>query len=118
MASGLTASPRVKHAAALAFREFVPRQQHRRLLTWTAAPYAFLYVVPYLFMAYLVRRRDTHLVRILLLPTVIATAIRCTWGYTVGNPWCTFYEWDRGKVRVILWLKCIVLLYPKAFWQL
>lgn len=92
----VTAPRRLQHAAFLAFREFVPAQQSRRLLTWKTGPQAFLYLVPYFFMAYLARRRDTHLMRVLLLPTIVAMAVRCTWSFTIGNPYFAFFEWDRG----------------------
>ncbi|KAJ3004494.1 hypothetical protein NUW54_g4789 [Trametes sanguinea] len=90
---------RVSYAAGLAFREFIPRQQDREPLTWTNAPNAFLYLIPYFFLAYLVRRQGTHLMRLLLLPTVIAMTLRCTFRYTKDDPSLVWYEWNRGTLR-------------------
>ena len=89
---------RVYHAAFLAFREFVPRTEDREELTWRNVPQAMLFLVPYLFMAYLVRRRDTHLMRVLLLPTLIAMTARCTFRYQWKDPRFRWYEWDRGDI--------------------
>ena len=86
------------YAAYLAFRQFVPRTEDREGLTWQNVPRALLFVLPYLFMAYLVRRRDTHLMRVLLLPTVVAMAIWCTFRYQWKDPYYRWYEWNRGSV--------------------
>ncbi|KAH9908249.1 uncharacterized protein BXZ73DRAFT_37838, partial [Epithele typhae] len=101
------------YAVKLASREFVPRQEDRRIVTWTNFPQVFSYCIPYFFMAYLVRRRDTRLLRILLLPLVVAMAVRCTWGYTFANPRLRWYEWDRGIIALVCIAKAIDFAWAK-----
>lgn len=92
-------SDRVQDAILLFYRELVPRIEDREVLTWKTLPQAFLYLVPFFFMAYLVRRRETHLIRLLLLPTVLATTVWCTFGYKSLDPRMAWYEWVRGKPK-------------------
>ena len=99
-AYGLERSHRVQHAVALALRELVPRLEDRDVLTWRNLPLAFLYLPPFLFMAYLVRRKETHLMRLLLLPTVLTTTVWCTFRYKHEDPRMGWYEWDRGALFV------------------
>ncbi|OSD01670.1 hypothetical protein PYCCODRAFT_1452719 [Trametes coccinea BRFM310] len=99
--------PSVSYAAGLAFREFIPRQQDREPLTWTNAPNAFLYLIPYFFLAYLVRRQGTYLMRLLLLPTVIAMTLRCTFRYIKDDPSLLWYEWNRGLLAMFVIAKSI-----------
>ena len=80
-----------------AFRELIPAPQQRQLLTWKTAPYAFGYLFPVAFLAYLSRRRDTRLIRILLLPTTIVMCLRGTYAYDWFEPDYFFYTWCRGS---------------------
>lgn len=93
----LTGGPvRISFALQRAFQEIVPPPHHREPLTWREAPITISFLVPYLFMGYLVRREGTHLIRLLLLPTIVAMALRCTFGfYVLGEGWASF-EWGRG----------------------
>ncbi|EMD38566.1 hypothetical protein CERSUDRAFT_113744 [Gelatoporia subvermispora B] len=79
-----------------AFRQFIPDQRNREPLTWGTVPNAFIYMLPYLFMAYLARRADTYPIRLLFLPTVIATTIRCTFQYSIESPELAHLDWVRG----------------------
>ncbi|TBU66006.1 hypothetical protein BD310DRAFT_943492 [Dichomitus squalens] len=58
-------------------------------------------------MAYLVRRRDTRLMRVLLLPTVIAMTVRCTFRYQWKDIRFKWFEWDRGLVGLVVIAKSI-----------
>ncbi|KAI8998788.1 hypothetical protein BD414DRAFT_476099 [Trametes punicea] len=97
----------VSYATVLAFREFVPHQTDREQLTWSNLPAAFLYLIPYFFMAYLVRRQGTHLMRLLLLPTVVAMALRCTFRYKNDDPRMAWDEWNRGLLAMFVIAKSI-----------
>ncbi|KAI1787882.1 hypothetical protein LXA43DRAFT_975059 [Ganoderma leucocontextum] len=58
-------------------------------------------------MAYLVRRRDTHLMRVLLLPTVIAMTVRCTFRYQWKDTYYRWYEWNRGLMGLVVIAKSV-----------
>lgn len=77
-------------------RDLVPLPENRERLTWSTLPNAFAYIIPLLFMGYLTRRRDTKLIRLLLLPTVIFTALKGTYGYGGHDPRYNFFTWVRG----------------------
>ncbi|CAL1711196.1 unnamed protein product [Somion occarium] len=79
-----------------AFRELVPEPPKRYPLTWKTAPYAYAYLLPLLFMAYLSQRRDTQIIRLLLLPTCLVMAIRGTYAYDWFEPDYYFFTWLRG----------------------
>ncbi|KAI0361931.1 hypothetical protein OH77DRAFT_1416119 [Trametes cingulata] len=100
-------------AAVLAFREFIPPWKDREQLTWARLPQAFLYLIPYFFMAYLVRRQGTHLMRLLLLPTVIAMALRCTFRYKNEDPRMAWYEWNRGLLALFVIAKSIDFAFAR-----
>ncbi|OBZ75654.1 hypothetical protein A0H81_04478 [Grifola frondosa] len=86
----------IYYAATRAFHEFVPPPANQELLTWKTAPNALAFLIPYFFMAYLVRRKNTRLIRMLLLPTLIAMALRCTYRYRCEDPRFGWFDWDRG----------------------
>lgn len=81
--------------------ELVPDPSEKKPLTWATAPAAFGYLVPFLFMAYLSRRRDTQLIRLLLLPTIIFSAIRGTYAYGWSEPELAFAMWLRGMLDLL-----------------
>ncbi|KAI0070015.1 hypothetical protein K474DRAFT_1713707 [Panus rudis PR-1116 ss-1] len=92
----LTLRDELKLAFQRALQEIIPDPPNRIPLTWRTAPHSFAYVVPLLFMAYLSRRRDTQIMRLLLLPTTIFLAVRGTFAYDAFNPDYYFYTWVRG----------------------
>ncbi len=77
-------------------RELVPTPQNRVLLTWATAPYAFGYVLPFLFIGFLSRRKDTYLIRLSLLPVILVLTIRGTFVYGGTDDVYSFYTWLRG----------------------
>ena len=64
-----------------AFRALVPLPQHRTPWAWSNAYWAVLPLVPLLFMAYLVRRKDTFVMRLLLLPATVCLLLHSAHGY-------------------------------------
>ncbi|KAI0700291.1 hypothetical protein BC835DRAFT_1328180 [Cytidiella melzeri] len=76
--------------------EFIPPPHSRKPITWRDVPNAFAYVLLYGLMAYLARRRDTQIARLLLLPSIIYLAIRGTFYYDFTNSEYIFHDWCRG----------------------
>ncbi|KAI0781096.1 hypothetical protein BD413DRAFT_600538 [Trametes elegans] len=99
--------------ATTIFREFIPRWEDRVQITWYNAPQAVLHALPYFFMAYLVRRPDTQLMRLLLLPTVIGMTLRCTYGYKFDDPRWFWYEWERGILGLFVIAKSTDFAFAK-----
>ncbi|KIP09389.1 hypothetical protein PHLGIDRAFT_22992 [Phlebiopsis gigantea 11061_1 CR5-6] len=85
----------------------VPDPQLRQPLTWSNVPSAFAYQVPHFFMAYLARRRDTQPIRLLLLPTVLAMAIRGTYYYDWFEPKYYFFTWVRALLGITVAVQSI-----------
>ncbi|KAL6309328.1 hypothetical protein BKA93DRAFT_759611 [Sparassis latifolia] len=85
-----------------AFRTIVPALQDRESLTLRTLPNAHLYWIPYLFLAYLVRRENTHLLRILLFPIVVLTTIACTYHYRCDSDAFLIWEFQRGLCPFIV----------------
>ena len=54
-----------------AYRTLVPEQKDRIPMSPEAAAFALITALPILFMAYLARRPDTYLIRLLLIPLTI-----------------------------------------------
>lgn len=50
-------------------------------------------------IAYLARRRDIYLIRLLLVPVMLTLAIHCVFGYTVEGPVEGMNERPLGKSR-------------------
>ena len=82
--------------------DFMPPPEHQKRITWRDVPNAFAYVLVYSFMAYLVRRRNTQVARLLLLPDMIYLVIRGTFYYDFYHPDYIFHNWCRGKTQVVL----------------
>lgn len=57
-------------------------------------------MVPLILMSYLVRRPNTLLIRILLLPVVLLTAIRSCYGYMWTDPRFNVYNWGEGTFLI------------------
>jgi hypothetical protein len=53
-------------------------------------------------MSYLVRRPDTHLIRLLLLPTLITTALYSSYGYVWLEPRHNVYNWGAASFSFVL----------------
>ena len=90
------------NSLSLAFRralfDLAPGASYRRPLTWSNVPKAFAYFGPFVFMAYLVRRRDTRLIRLLMLPTVVVMVIHGTFAYSWFRGEYYLFTWARGEL--------------------
>lgn len=76
-----------------AFRTLIPAPHDRVPLTLSTAPYACAYFIPFIFLCYLVRRPDTRVIRILLLPLLITTSLQGAFGYVWTDPRLNVYNW-------------------------
>ncbi|KAF8272193.1 hypothetical protein EI94DRAFT_1769939 [Lactarius quietus] len=88
--------------SAKAFQAFVPPHRLRIPRTWHTAPYTLLPFVPYSFMSYLVRRPDTHLIRLLVLPTLITTSLHSSYGYVWLDPRYNVFNWAVALFSFVL----------------
>lgn len=48
-------------------------------------------------MAYLVRRPNTYLIRLLVLPSLVVTTLRACFGYMWMDPRLNVYNWAEGE---------------------
>ena len=88
---------RLYFAIHQAFRVMVPFPHDRIPWTTQTLPYAIAPFIPFFFMAYLVRRRDTFLIRLLLLPSIIAISVRVAYGYYWTDPRLNVYNWGQSR---------------------
>ncbi|KAI0937158.1 hypothetical protein AcV5_005122 [Taiwanofungus camphoratus] len=88
------------HVVHRAFRKLAPLPQDCELLTVQTLPDAFIYIIPYLLMSYLARRKNTQLLRLFLLPVVIVMAIHCAYRYKSQNT--EHYITDRDRCMLAL----------------
>ncbi|OCH95577.1 hypothetical protein OBBRIDRAFT_767390 [Obba rivulosa] len=100
-------------AAYRAYRQFIPESRDREPLTWHTVPNAFMYMLPYLFLAYLARRANTHPIRLLFLPTVIATTLRCTFQYHIETPELAHLNWVRGLAALLTIAKALDFAFAR-----
>ena len=80
----------------------MPTHQDRIPITWQTAPFTLLQFIPYTFMSYLGRRPDTHLIRLLVLPTLITTALYSSYGYVWLDPRHNVYNWGAASFSFVL----------------
>lgn len=97
-----------------AFRTFVPPQQDRIPITWQTAPFTLLQFIPFSVMSYLVRRPDTHLIRLLLLPALITAALHSSYGFVWNDPRHNVYHWGMSSFSFVLMGKGIDLALAKT----
>ena len=105
---------RLAWSSTRAFRTFVPSHQDRIPITWHTAPLTLLQFIPFSFMSYLVRRPDTHLIRLLLLPTLITTALHTSYGYVWIDPKYNVYNWGVSSFSFVLMGKGIELALART----
>ncbi|VDB91438.1 unnamed protein product [Peniophora sp. CBMAI 1063] len=92
-------------------RTLVPYPEDRIPLTLANAPYTTIQFIPFLTMAYLARRPNTYILRLLLLPILIVTALRAAFGYVWTDPRLNVYNWGAA-------LYCLVLIGKGLDWAL
>jgi hypothetical protein len=75
----------------------IPDLQDRIPITWSTIPYQLACYIPFIFLAYLARRPDTHLIRLLLLPSVLCGIVASAYRYVWIVPALNVYNWGQSK---------------------
>ncbi|KII90963.1 hypothetical protein PLICRDRAFT_39539 [Plicaturopsis crispa FD-325 SS-3] len=79
-----------------AFRVLIPEPQDRHPIGSLEAVASHLLAFGlFLFMCYLARRPDTHLIRLLLLPAVIVAGLHACFGFYWSDPTLNCYNWGQ-----------------------
>ncbi|KAJ6605687.1 hypothetical protein B0H10DRAFT_2076689 [Mycena sp. CBHHK59/15] len=99
--------------ATRAFRTFVPEPRHRIPLTWSTAPTVLASYLPFVFLAYLARRPGTYYIRLLLLPTVIASALTAGFRYVWTIPELNVYNWGQALLAEVVIGKALEYTFTK-----
>ncbi|KAI9510608.1 hypothetical protein F5148DRAFT_555965 [Russula earlei] len=94
--------PEVAPWGTRAFRTFLPPPQDRIPITWQTAPFTLLQLVPFSFLSYLGRRPDTHLIRLLLLPTLVYSSLHSSYGYVWPEPRHNVFNWGAASFSLVL----------------
>ncbi|KAF9781677.1 hypothetical protein BJ322DRAFT_1213017 [Thelephora terrestris] len=81
-----------------AFRIIVPLPHHRTPWAWNNAYWAIVPFIPLGVMAYLVRRRDTFVMRLLLLPATICLLVHSAHGFYWSDPLVETRNWSQRFV--------------------
>ena len=87
-----------------AFRKLGLLSEDRPVMSLEKMPYAMTFFVPYFIMAYLARRDGTYLMRLLLLPVVVAMTLHCAFGY----------KWEAQDEKTV---GCAHRECPCSFWS-
>ena len=91
---------RLSYGALKAFRTVVPIEEHRIPLTLQNGIYPVLCYIPFIFLAYLARRPDTYIIRLLWLPTVITAILVSAYRFQWVSPELNVYNWGQRKLLV------------------
>ncbi|KAF9565753.1 hypothetical protein CPC08DRAFT_704454 [Agrocybe pediades] len=78
-----------------AFRTLVPDQDHRIPIKLDNLILPVLCYAPFIFLAYLTRRPDTYLIRLLLLPSVVSLILTAAYRFTWSIPELNVYNWGQ-----------------------
>ncbi|KIM29930.1 hypothetical protein M408DRAFT_328389 [Serendipita vermifera MAFF 305830] len=78
------------------WRQIVPRPRDRVPVTIYTIHNVFLPLVPLLFMAYLVRRPNTHFARLAVMPFTIWTILRASFGFVWVDQMYSPYNFGQG----------------------
>ncbi|KAF7299011.1 MBOAT-2 domain-containing protein [Mycena indigotica] len=96
-----------------AFRVVIPRPQDRVPITWSTAPQLLSLYLPIVFLAFLARRKDTHAIRLLLLPTVITSALMSGFRFTANVPQLNVYDWGLALLAEVIIAKSLQYAFTK-----
>ncbi|KAI0715584.1 hypothetical protein C8Q72DRAFT_192133 [Fomitopsis betulina] len=86
----------VCQGAVSAFEEIVPQPERRQQLTMATLPMALLGPsLPFFVLAYLSRRADTYIIRLLIFPTAFTTTLYFTYHYKIEDHRYRMFEFIR-----------------------
>ncbi|KZT73256.1 hypothetical protein DAEQUDRAFT_461423 [Daedalea quercina L-15889] len=91
----------------------IPSYEERIPITWHTIPQTLVYWAPFYLMAYLVRRADTHVLRLLLLPIVLSTAAYCMYWFKVEDPRLATLEWGRAFMTIVVVAKSLDFAFAR-----
>ncbi|ESK95769.1 hypothetical protein Moror_12498 [Moniliophthora roreri MCA 2997] len=77
------------------FRSVIPEPQNREPLTFAHLPYFAVGYLPFLYLAYLARRPNTYVLRLLLLPIVVPLNLSIAFRYYWPIPSLNVYNWGQ-----------------------
>ncbi|CAA7262938.1 unnamed protein product [Cyclocybe aegerita] len=97
----------VAFGAWQAFRTVVPEQQHRIPISLSTGIYPIMCYIPFIFLAYLARRPDTYLMRVLLLPSVITSILVAAYRFTWVPPELNVYNWGQCCLAAVAIAKAL-----------
>ncbi|KAG2009919.1 hypothetical protein CC2G_012790 [Coprinopsis cinerea AmutBmut pab1-1] len=84
-----------------AFRTIVPYPRDRIPYHWNVAWIPIACYFPFFFLAYLARRPDTYLIRLLLLPSVISLILVAAYRFTFTQPELNVYNWGAALLAAV-----------------
>lgn len=90
-----------------ALRTIIPDLPDRIPVTWHNAPYQLACCIPFVFMAYFARRPDTHLIRLLLLPSVLCGILAFACRYVWIIPELNVYNWGQSLIAAVIIAKSL-----------
>ncbi|KAF5360507.1 hypothetical protein D9756_004889 [Leucocoprinus leucothites] len=93
--------------AQLAFRTLIPPAEERIPITRNNGIIPLLCYVPLVFMAYLARRPDTYLIRLLLLPWTICAVLYAAYHFTWTQPILNVYNWGQCLMAAVVIAKAL-----------
>ncbi|TFK28057.1 hypothetical protein FA15DRAFT_665836 [Coprinopsis marcescibilis] len=77
------------------FRAIVPHPSDRIPLTWSVSWIPVVCYFPFVYLAYLARRPDTYLARLLLLPVIVTLILVAAYRFTWVQPELNVYNWGQ-----------------------
>lgn len=86
-------------SAHIAWHALVPDADQRVSFTLAAAPVILAYLTPLIFLAYLARRPNTYVIRLLLLPAVLVCILKATYSYQFDE-YHGMHNWLMGYVAI------------------
>jgi len=96
-----------------AIRVIIPDLDDRIPMTWHTAPYPFIYYIPFVFMAYLARRPDTYLIRLLLLPITLCGIVAAAYRFVWTIPELNVYNWGQSLFAAVTIAKTLEYAFTK-----
>ncbi|KAH7878094.1 uncharacterized protein C8R40DRAFT_1168138 [Lentinula edodes] len=89
------------------FRLIIPEPQNRIPIALDVIPYSLSWFIPFFFLAYLARRPQTYLIRLLLLPIVITSTLASAFRYCWTIPALNVYNWGQGLAAEVVIAKAL-----------
>ncbi|KAG5652878.1 hypothetical protein H0H81_003241 [Sphagnurus paluster] len=94
-------------AGQQAIRTIIPDLHERIPVSLDTAPYPLIFYVPFVFMAYLARRPDTYLIRLLLLPITLCGIVAAAYRYVWTPPELNVYNWGQCLLAAVTIAKAL-----------